>query len=134
MVVTDLRNDFFPCQKKIKEKEKKIYKINRNTRIKQKTSKLKAKENKRYSIIQDNQEMCFLCGQQTKLDKHEAFGGCNRQKSIQWGLVYYICRLCHGKADIDSAVRNYLHGFAKEKFVELYGEDKFLEEFKKNYV
>ena len=68
------------------------------------------------------------------MDKHEAFGGSNRQKSMVWGLVYYLCRKCHQKADTDKTIRNYLHDFARQKFVKKYDKEKFLKEFGKNYL
>ena len=60
--------------------------------IKKKTNKLRKLENNRFSILQEDKTKCFLCERKLKLDKHEAFGGSNRQKSMQWGLVYYLCR------------------------------------------
>lgn len=135
MLVTDLRNSFNPypkpkdMNKNSKEAEQKVVK-----KIKQKSSKLAKKEKKRFSILQKNESKCFLCNkEQKKLDKHEAFGGSNRQKSMEYGLIYYLCRRCHKKADIDPIIRKYLHDFAKKKFNKKYGKEKFLEEFKNNY-
>lgn len=129
MIVTDLRNSFSPYPKTpIREKEKKIT-------IKKKRNKLAQKEKKRFSILQEENGQCFVCKQYFKeLDKHEAFGGSNRQKSIEWGLVYYLCRKCHSKADIDKITRQMLHDYARKKFIEKHGEEKFLMEFKKNYL
>lgn len=67
------------------------------------------------------------------MDKHEALGGSNRQKSMQWGLVYYLCRKCHSKADLDKDIKQYLHDYARNKFIEIYSEELFLKEFKKMY-
>lgn len=135
MLVHDLSKSFNPCPKpkdigkKSKEAEQKTIK-----KIKQKSSKLVKKERKRFSILQRNENKCFLCNkEQKKLDKHEAFGGCNRQKSMEFGLVYFLCRRCHKKADVDPVIRKYLHSFAKKKFNKKYGKEKFLEEFKNNY-
>lgn len=129
MIVTDLRNSFNPCPKNITKKEK------TPTRIKQKSNKLAKKENNRFSILQEDEYKCFLCKiEQKKLDKHEAFGGSNRQKSIEWGLVYYLCRKCHSKADVDKNTRIKLHTYARKKFIEKYSEEKFLKEFGKNYI
>lgn len=129
MVVTDLSNSFNPVPKNRSEKIKKV-----NT-IKKKSNKLAKKERNRFSILQEEKE-CFLCGKRTgvKIDKHEAFGGANRQKSIEWGLVYYLCRDCHKKADVDISTKKYLHAYARGKFIKKYSKEEFLNEFGKNYL
>ena len=105
------------------------------TRIKQKSNKLAKKEKDRFSILQKEDGKCFVCKRKIKeLDKHEAFGGSNRQKSIEHGLVYYLCRKCHQKADLDKNTRQDLHDYAREKFIKKYSEEKFLKEFGKNYL
>ncbi len=128
MLVKDLSKSFNPCPKVKTEKKKEI------KRIKQKSKKLTKKEKDRYSILQENETRCFLCKKQLKLDKHEAFGGSNRQKSMQWGLVYYLCRKCHSKADLDKQTKQYLHDYAREKFIKKYNEEQFLKEFGKRYI
>lgn len=129
MIVTDLSNSFNPCLKNITKKEKV------KTRIKQKSNKLAKKEKDRFSILQKEDDKCFVCKRKfKKLDKHEAFGGSNRQKSIEWGLVYYLCRKCHSKADLDKNTRQMLHDFAREEFIKMHNEEKFLKEFGKNYL
>lgn len=102
--------------------------------IKNKSKKLKKLEDNRFSILQEDTTKCFLCHRQLKLDKHEAFGGSNRQKSMQWGLVYYLCRKCHSKADLEKTTRQFLHYYARKVFSEKYSEEKFLKEFGKNYL
>ena len=129
MIVTDLSNSFNPCPKNIIKKEKV------KTKIKQKSIKLAKKEKDRFSILQKEDDKCFVCKRKFKeLDKHEAFGGSNRQKSIEWGLVYYLCRKCHSKADLDKNTRQMLHDFAREEFIKIHGKEKFLIEFKKTYI
>lgn len=128
MLVKDLRNSFNPYPKIKQEKKKEV------TKIKQKSSKLAKKENSRFSILQEDNTKCFICHKYLKLDKHEAFGGSNRQKSMQWGLVYYLCRKCHSKADLEKKLRQYLHDYAREKFIKKYNEEQFLKEFGKRYI
>ena len=128
MIIKDLSNSFNPVPKIKKEKVKK------QTKIKKKSSKLRKLEDNRYSILQEDTTKCFLCERKLELDKHEAFGGSNRQKSMQWGLVYYLCRKCHSKADLEKMTRQFLHDYARKIFIEKYSEDKFLKEFGKNYL
>ena len=131
MIVTDLSNSFNPCPKNIVKKDKEQV----QTKIKPKSKKLAKKEKNRISILQKDNCKCFLCKRQLKkLDKHEAFGGANRQKSIEYGLVYYLCRKCHSKVDLDKNTRIKLHNYAKTKFIKEYSKEKFLKEFGKNYV
>ncbi len=127
-IVKDLSNSFNPYPKVKIEKKKEP------TKIKQKSNKLAKKEKERFSILQEDNTRCFVCTKQfKKLDKHEAFGGSNRQKSMEWGLVYYLCRKCHQKSDTDEITRDYLHDFARQKFIKKYDKEKFLKEFGKNY-
>lgn len=128
MIVTDLSKSFNPVPKNKTEKKKEVNKI------KQKTNKLAKKERKRTSILQEEDGKCFICRKKLKLDKHEAFGGSNRQKSMQWGMIYYLCREDHSKADLDKNTRTYLHNFARAKFIKEYSEEQFLKEFGKNYL
>lgn len=109
MIVTDLSNSFNPYPKPTKKVKKET------TKIKQKSNKLAKKERDRFSILQEENGKCFVCGKQKKTDKHEAFGGSNRQKSMEWGLIYYLCRACHQKADVDEVTRKMLHDFAKRE-------------------
>lgn len=129
MVITDLSSSFNPCPKNPVKKEK------ITTKIKQKSKKLAKAEKNRFSILQEENGKCFICNRQLKkLDKHEALGGSNRQKSIQYGLVYYLCRKCHQKADLDKNTRNKLQNYAKKQFIKKYSKEKFLKEFGKNYI
>ena len=106
-VVTDLSNSFHPYPK-----QKKDRKQDRSGQIKQKSNKLANKERKRFSILQSKKE-CFICKCKVNLDKHEAFGGCNRQKSMKWGLVYYLCRRCHRQVDRKSTRLNSSHSLLR---------------------
>lgn len=56
------------------------------------------------------------------------------KKSIEYGLVYYLCRECHQKADLDKNTKQCLHDYAREKFVEIHSEEIFLKEFGKKYI
>lgn len=102
--------------------------------LKKKSNKLKQLESKRYSILTDNLKICYICNKKKKDDLHEIFGGTNRQKSMQWGLVIPICRECHTKWDTDKSLRRMIQQKAKEEFIKRNTKEKFREEFGKNYV
>lgn len=129
MLVKDLSNSFNPCPKNPIKKEK------TQTKIKQKSKKLAKAEKNRISILQEEDGKCFVCKKEfKKLDKHEALGGSNRQKSIKYGLIYYLCRKCHQKADVDKKIKTKLQTYAKKEFIKKYNKEKFLKEFGKNYI
>jgi len=115
-----------------KKCSKRAFKVNKP--IKTKTKKLAKAERNRKSILQADNKRCYVCGQATHLDKDEAFGGCNRQTSIKWRLVYYLCRKCHKRKDVDKELRQKLHDNAREVFINKYGEELFLKEFGKYYI
>lgn len=65
--------------------------------MKQKTSKLRNLEAKRYSIITDDLKHCYFCRSGGCLDVHEVFGGANRKMSMIHGFCVPLCRNCHIK-------------------------------------
>ena len=65
--------------------------------IKKQSNKQRKLEAKRFSIITDNLSVCYICDQKKKRDLNEVFGGSNRSKSIEWGLVIPICGDCHSE-------------------------------------
>lgn len=105
---------------------------NKHIQIKKKTDKLQKLEKSRFSILTNNLEQCYICGNR-KNDLHEIYGGSNRKKSMQWGCVIPICRKCHQLWDVDKYLRQKYYDLCRDKFVELYGFKKFMEEFKKSY-
>lgn len=38
---------------------------------------------------------CYLCGRHCRTERHEIFGGANRQKSKELGLWVHLCEECH---------------------------------------
>ena len=56
--------------------------------------------------------------------------GRNRQKSMKWGLVVKLCRGCHRKVTDIKEESKQLEEIGRRIFVEKYGEEKFIEEFK----
>ena len=101
--------------------------------LKKKSNKLKQLEAKRYSILTNNLNICYICHKKRKDDIHEIFGGSNRQKSMKWGLTIPTCRECHSEWDINKELRKRVQEEAKQKFYKLYSKEKFLEEFGKYY-
>ena len=103
-----------------------------NKPINKKTNKLKQKEQNRKSILTNDLSKCYICGK-PKQDIHEVFGGSNRQTSIKWNCTIPICRICHTEWDKNKEMRQKYHDECRDKFVELYSYDLFMQEFKKSY-
>lgn len=114
-----------------KKCEIKTYKI--SNKIRKQSKKQKNKEAKRYSIITDNLEDCYLCSRKKK-DMHEAIGGCNRSKSIEWGLVLPLCRKCHSELENNQELKRKIQQLGQETFEIKYSHELFMEEFKRNYI
>ncbi len=102
--------------------------------MKKKSNKLKQLEAKRYSILTNNLNICYICNKKRKDDLHEIFGGSNRKKSMEWGLVIPVCRECHDKWDKDKELREQIQQEAKEEFIRRNTKEKFREEFGKYYI
>ncbi len=102
--------------------------------LKKKSNKLKKLESKRFSILTDNMQICYICNKARKDDLHEIFEGSNRQTSMKWGLVIPICRGCHDLWEIDMQIKKKVREEAKQKFYKLYSKEKFLEVFGKYYI
>lgn len=129
MIVKDLRNSFNPVPKsgKIEEKEVKV------TRIKQKSSKLAKLEKNRFSIIAKDLEHCYICSGK-KDDLHEVFGGKNRKKSMEYGLVIPVCRKCHQMIPKDKTLSEKLHKVGQKAFKKYYKTENFVQIFERNYL
>ncbi len=106
----------------------------RNKPIKNKSTKQRKLENSRYSIITDDLLYCYICTKAKKQDLHEIFGGCNRRKSIEWGLVIPVCRKCHEEWKTNEEIKKSIQEKAKKIFYSKYSEEKFLQEFGKRYI
>lgn len=102
--------------------------------IKKQSKKQRKLESKRFSMLTDNLDVCYICDRNRKDDLHEIFPGCNRKKSMQWGMVIPICRICHGIWEFDEELRAKIQKQAQEIFEEKYGHELFMAEFKRNYI
>lgn len=134
MIVTDLSNSFHPVPKtQQKSAEKTAEKIKKSAEIKKKSNKLAKLENNRFSIITNNLDKCYIC-KKNKKDLHEVFGGRNRKKSMQYGLVIPVCRKCHQMIPKDKTLNEKLHKVGQKVFEKHYKTENFIQEFGKNYL
>lgn len=85
-------------------------------------------EKKRFSIFTNDLKKCYYCGKRLgKIDKHEVFGGSNRQRSMRNGLVVGLCNVCHSDEAIINELRKdlqreYEKNHTREDFIKLIGK------------
>ena len=91
------------------------------------------------SILQDDLSYCYCCGRTCeKLDRHEIFGGANRQKSKEFGLWVMLCHeSCHLNG-VHAFPKNYeyLKKKAQRIAMKRYGWEQieFISMFGRNYL
>lgn len=92
----------------------------------------------RASILCNNEiPRCYFCGTPFNLERHHCLFGVNRKKADKYGLWVYLCVEHHRG---NSGVHNNheraleLQRLAQMRFEEIYGHDRFMAEFKKNYL
>ena len=85
------------------------------------------------SILQDKKE-CFLTGATRCLDKHHIWAGARRSKSEKWGCWVWLAHDIHMDLHERNQGLSYdLKDICQRRFEELYGHEKFMEIFGKNY-
>lgn len=88
------------------------------------------------SILMNKEDGCLICGS-PYVEAHHVFGASSRGLSEKYGLVVYLCAKHHRGntgAHFDPSLDKALKRLAQEKFEELYGHDKFMELFMRNYL
>lgn len=89
------------------------------------------------SIMQKD-KCCYLCGKEWGLERHHVLSGtANRKLSEQYGLWVYLCHNCHTGtegAQYDPTKNTLLKIDAQAAFEALYGHDKWMQVFRKNYI
>ena len=108
----------------------------------------KVKDSERFTIITPGfTGRCFLCGSTDRVAKHEAFGGPNRDKSKQAGLIYELCgphhnlsgQGVHFNKELDLKLKKHAEKIWIEHNVDPYASrdnkiKKFISIFGKNYL
>lgn len=88
------------------------------------------------SILQTERE-CFLTGAVDGLHRHHIFRGPRRPASEKWGCWVYLRWDLHNGSDYcvhkDKKLELQLQQQCQERFEELYGHEKFMKVFGKNY-
>lgn len=111
---------------------KKPSKFAKNGLIK-KGSKLTKLERNRFSILTEDLNHCYICGNK-KDNLHEVFYGNNRINSMKYGCVLPLCHKHHIQIHNDIKLDLYYKRLMQEKFIEVYSDLNFLKIFKINYL
>lgn len=90
------------------------------------------------SIMQQDDEKCYLCGGHGATEWHHIFGAANRKKSEHYGLKVRLHHDCHNEppngVHFNREAMDYLHQAGQHAFQENYPEKDFREEFGRNYL
>ena len=100
--------------------------------MRNKTYKLQKLEKQRYSILTDDLEHCFMCGQ-SPVDIHEIFCGAKRQTSMKNGFCVPLCRMHHILVTNTNVADMALRKICQEKFEETHTREEFISLIGRNY-
>jgi hypothetical protein len=89
------------------------------------------------SILQKD-KVCFVTGSHDGLHKHHIFRGSRRQAAEKWGCWVWLRGDWHNMAAYgvhnNPVLDDELKRKAQHRFEELYGHEKFMQVFGKNYL
>ena len=94
---------------------------------------------KRFSILQNEMDRCYVCGTNQNLHIHEVFyGWANRQLSIKYGCCVALCAHHHNMSSdgvhFNRALDLRLKKEMQEQFEKVYPNLNFLTIFGRNYL
>lgn len=101
--------------------------------MKYKSDKLRKLERNRFSILTDNENVCYLCGR-LKSDWHEIYGGGYRQISMKNGFCVPLCRACHREITDNPKKALALKIECQQEFEKTHDRAEFMAKIGKNYL
>lgn len=85
--------------------------------------------------IMQTEKYCYITGTTKRLDKHHVYPGCRRKASDKWGCWVWLSHDVHMAAhERQPELLRQLQQECQERFEELYGHEKFMQVFGKNYL
>ena len=87
-----------------------------------------------HSLIDNNKGVCFICGRRGVTHRHHCLHGSRRKQAEKFKLTVYLCQRCHQELHDHGVYDLELEQLAQKKFEEVYGHEKFMEVFGKNYL
>lgn len=109
------------------------FKLNETYKIRNKSKKLVNSERKRFSILTNNLEICYVCGKK-KDHIHEIYKGANRQVSIRNGFCVPLCNGCHARTENEIDFLRDLQIKCQEAFEKTHTREEFLKLTGRNYL
>ena len=85
------------------------------------------------SIIQDDIDVCYLCGG-VPTDKHHCLRGRLRKLADIFGLYIHVCRRCHERVHEDEELENFLKQEAQRAYEKEHGHEDYMKKFGRNYL
>lgn len=89
------------------------------------------------SIIQADNDRCYICGCRVNLERHHVMSGANRKWSDVYGLTVMLCADHHrGRIGVhsDYIMKEHLEKDAQRAFEKMYGHAAWMALFRKNYL
>lgn len=90
------------------------------------------------SILCNNEiPSCYFCGKTSGLERHHCLFGVQRKKADKFGLWVYLCVEHHrGNSGVhhNHELAKELQVVAQQEFEKIYGHERFMAEFRKNYI
>lgn len=90
------------------------------------------------SIIQINDDRCFLCQNAYGTEWHHVFGGPNRRLADADGLIIRVCRQCHEEiheGENSAKLKKALHELGQTKYEEAgHTREEFMKRYGRNYL
>lgn len=81
---------------------------------------------------------CLVCYTTEDLHKHHVFEGRNRQLSEKYGCWVWLCGKHHNMSDhgihFNPQLDLYVKRMTQDKFESIYGHQKFMDVFGRNYL
>lgn len=111
----------------------------KNTKTKIRSKKVS--DSRRYSILTEDLNCCIECGKYG-INKHEIFGGANRERSKRDGLVIPLCTAEHHNQydckgiHFDKKLMQKWREIGQQAWQDYYNKTKedFIKEYGKNYL
>lgn len=86
------------------------------------------------SILQD-EKRCFVTGAEQGLDRHHCCHGIRRKAAEEWGCWVWLRHDIHRELhDRNKTLDLMIERACQTRFEELYGHEKWMEVFGKNYL
>lgn len=86
------------------------------------------------SLLNKDNNECYLCHKQGSLQRHEIYGASNRTFSKALGMWINVCPCCHSKIHNNPLDFIPLKEEGQRIFEREYGHERFMAVFSRNYL